>query len=366
MDGLDPSVDWSRAVYSPEIGVWAVVGIPSSPDTYAVSAYSKDGIKWTMNPPSTGGLPVQFGPIMQMGWNSITYGNTGPIFVAVSNGYDNWQTSRDSYYLNGVQSPTTNYSSVATSDDGINWTTSANLFPYAIWVVTFNPMSGYFEAVGDIADEQRTLYNSYGAQSSDGVTWQMTDLPFASIVANDICTGDLGVVMAGYKDSAGSTNATSAFLPNYSSIWITDSNLPLNERITSVKYLQGAYYAIGSYGLYTSSDGMTWTNLNITDVNGHNMFATASYFDGLNDIEYLNGVFTLHIFNWPAGATGVFYYSNNPHGPYDFGRYGNITYDDFYIRLSCDSKKMIGTGASASGQTVPLYSDDGITWNYVA
>jgi len=378
--GLGPGADWSRGVYSPELGIWVSTGKPFGPNTKAVSAYSYDGKKWIMNDSASGGLPVQHGPITQYGWRSVAYGNTsnGPLFVAVSDGYDNWLAPINGYYyyVDGQLTNPSNYVSVATSTDGINWVTGTGLFPYAVWNIIYDKTSNYFQCVGDIEDVHQSVYNSYGAQSQDGINWQMTNLPFAITECNDICYGTHGVVTAGVADGLPPQTAT-ALLPSTTTIWNTTSNMPSNENITGVKFLQGAYYAVGQYGLYESTDGLNWTNLNPTDVSGNTLLNAVSNYPTYSDIEYFKGQFILHVTtdvvqNYNAfWYNSQFYYSRNAQGPYELGIYGNIPVDDYWVQLSTADNPhggndiLIGLGYSATGQTCPLYSDDGIMWNKV-
>jgi len=371
--GLTPYASWKRGAYSPELGIWVSVAQPWGYTTEAVSAYSYDGIKWIMNDSSSGGLPVQFGPISQYGWKSVAYGRTpnGPLFVAVSDGYDNWTAQSNNYYVDGQLTNPSNYVSVATSTDGINWVTGTGLFPYSAWIITYDKTSNYFQCVGDVNDGYQTVYNSYGAQSQDGINWQMTNLPFAITECNDICYGAQGVVTAGVADGPGPQTVT-ALLPSTTTIWNTTSNMPLNEQIKSVKFLQGAYYAVGQYGLYESTDGQNWTNLNPTDVFGNTLLNVTGTNNSIgSDIEYFKGNFILHITNQNITYTyesGQFYYSKYAQGPYELGIYGNIPVDDYAIKLSKGDMNggndiLIGLGWSLSGQSCPVYSHDGITWN---
>jgi hypothetical protein len=367
ISGLGADAYWCRGVYSPELGIWVSVAIPQDYTTQAVSAYSYDGKKWTMNDSASGGLPVQYGPISQYGWTSVAYGNTtnGPLFVAVSNGYDNWISPTDvyynNYYLNGQLTNVSNYVSVATSTDGINWVTGTGLFTYAVWNIIYDNTSNYFQCVADIEDNQMSVYNSYGAQSQDGINWQMTNLPFAITECKDLCYGSLGVVTAGRCDG-GPPQTVTALLPSTTTIWNTTSNMPLNESIYSVKFLQDAYYAVGQYGLYESTDGQNWTNLNPTDTFGNTLFNAFPYYNFDGDIEYIKNNFVLHIV---TNSGGHFYYSQNAQGPYELGIYGNIPIDDYLIRLSTAREFVIGLGRSATGQTCPVYSYDGIMWKKV-
>ena len=385
--GLGPDANWSRGVYSPELGIWVSTGAPFGPNTQAVSAYSYDGKKWIMNTSESGGLPVQYGPQYQNGWKSVAYGNTanGPLFVAVSDGYDNWiaQSNAHNYYVDGQLTNPSNYVSVATSTDGINWITGTGLFPYSVWNIIYDKTSNYFQCVGDVEDGHQNIYNSYGAQSQDGINWQMTNLPFAITECNDLCYGSHGVVTAGVWDGPPPQTVT-ALLPSTTTIWNTTSNMPSNENITSVEFLQGAYYAVGQYGLYESTDGLNWTNLNPTDSFGNTLLnwsgSSWGWPSGSNlngDIQYFKGHFVLHISNivWNTNqitmVSGQFYYSQNAQGPYELGIYGNIPVDDYVIQLSTADNPhggndiLIGLGYSATGQTCPLYSDDGIMWNKV-
>ena len=311
-----------------------------TPDCPAVSGYSKEGIKWTYNLPSQGGLPVQYGPHSDFGWYSVAYGNTanGPLFVAVSNCFDNdGHNPGGTYYVNGQITTVDNYASVATSTDGINWTTGTGL-PYGYWYITYDPVSQYFQAVGGMVNNQA------GAQSIDGVNWQMN---VVNILIRDMCYGTQGVVAVGN---------TTQILPSYTTIWNLSSNMPLNESINSVKFLQGAYYATGKYGLYESIDGINWTNLNVTDVNANTLFAGMS----TGDIDYFNGCFILHMYMY--NRTGQFYYSQYATGPYSFSNYINIALDNFDINLSSNQNIIFGLGNLFGAIQNVAWSTDGINW----
>jgi len=359
---LPTDAHWSRGVYSPELQIWVTVGIPRLPGCTAVSGYSSDGTKWEYTSPTNNGLPVQYGPLQQYGWNSVAYGNTqsGPLFVAVSNGYDHWMRNGTTHYVNGQITDIERYVSVATSTDGIIWTTGTGLFPYGSWFVTYDPVSQFFQAVGDLADTQYSVYNSYGAQSIDGVNWQMTGFPYGNFEILDMCYGNSGIAAAGWQDGGDNDNvAVTNILPSSTTIWNLSSNIPSKETIFSVKFLQGAYFATGLYGLYVSTDGINWSNLNVTDVN-----ATPLFTGGLinSDIDYFRSNFVLHICS--GNGTGQFYYSKYPIGPYMLGvdNTGNIINDTFTIKLSSNKLIIIGLGYFNGQNISVVWSRDGKHW----
>ena len=370
--GLTPHASWHRGAYSPELGIWVSVAKPGGSTTEAVSAYSYDGIKWIMNDSASGGLPVQYGPMVQYGWKSVAYGRTpnGPLFVAVSDGWDQLAVPYyPSYYVDGQLQPGDVYSSVATSTDGINWVIGNSLYPICSWnSIVYNPVTNYFIVNGVLGTNTQNVTTT--AMSLDGISWVYLNNSQATYSPS--VYGSHGVVISGTYTAGGTQ-----LLTNGSTTWTLSNSLPLNEQITGVKFLQGAYYAVGNYGLYESTDGQNWTNLNPTDVFGNTLLNVTGTNNGIrSDIEYFKGNFILHITNqtWTAGnftyQSGQFYYSRYAQGPYELGIYGNIPVDDYEIKLSKGDLNLnggndilIGLGWSLSGQSCPVYSHDGITWN---
>jgi len=426
-NGLDPNVYW-RTSYSPELRIWAAVGIPSIQYPYGVSAYSYDGIKWTTVSPQDQGLPIQWTAYLpavnynsqdtwinsnmyhlQMvchGWKNVCAGliDTGyPGFVAVTGDF-NQSNCQDNQ----------NYHSIAVSHDGITWKVLPDQFPSRVcWTsITYQPATNEFVIIGD-TDPQCGV-GSF--KSKDGYNWvAVSGIPHDYNEIQSMVAGPDKIVAYGEPFSfslspePGPTMGTPFILDSTSpsSSWIGYLDTPTgnNENITQLIYdeFSTTYYGIGYHNVYGSSDGINWVPVNTNGISGTSIFQnnltpynTSSplsggylygFFSGTNlrnSILKLNDTYIIHMSygkGMPTGnvsnynfymygfdtlqqISGQFYYSNTGINGPWLLGSTNVT-DDMILDLYTDGKIAIGLGWSQSGNLTVAFSIDGMNWQLI-
>ena len=277
IDTTGPAVSLSYSKTTAGVGTETIFAnysepISSTPTISIDQPGSIDISNASMNTPaslwSTQTVPIS------AGWTSITYGNG--LFVAVSRSgiitspdginwilrqgdtYTNWSSVT---YGNGIFVAISNSTHVATSPDGITWTSGNGGVSWTNWnSVTYG--NGTFVAVSS-SDQVMT--------SSDGISW--TSRTGASSNNWSSVTYGNGTFVA-----VSPTTGNSVMTSSDGIIW-TIRTVPSSYSWESVTYGNGIFVAIRSYGRMTSPDGITWTD------------RTDAPYDGWNYVTYGNGLF---------------------------------------------------------------------------
>jgi hypothetical protein len=209
---LHPSADdtklWRDVAWSPELKLFVAVGSSSI-------MTSSDGVTWTSrtSPPGT--------------WASVAWSPEMGKFVAVGTGSSNNMT----------------YSS-----DGINWAT-APVGASTLNAITWSPEKHQFVAVG-IAGTHSVIINpdlSFTPspvliQGQDGVVWSKNDNAYVAV--------------------AGGASLGRTYISTDGLNWTLNNTPPVNGPWTDIAYAedQDLYVIVGTNGVMTSNDGVTWTS----------------------------------------------------------------------------------------------------------
>lgn len=176
-------------------------------------------------------------------WMDISLGNLGQLYGLVY--------AKGLFVATGDRPGGTN-GVILTSTNGINWTYRNSGFNGALWDVAFG--NNLFVAVG----------TSGGVQSTDGINW--TSNPDAK---GETVTFGGGKFVAAGAGASVSTNGT---------VWA--STLTNTVSIENVRHALGTFVAVGPSGIYTSTNGIHWTNRFVRTMQKLNAvdFANDSFF----------------------------------------------------------------------------------------
>ena len=259
------SPDWTSVAYGNSVYV-AVSGTSSN-----IAATSTDGITWTKRT-----LPFV------ANWNSVCYGATSALFVAVcSDVTTTGGTAIGSRFC-------------ATSPDGITWTRRAIPLPSVLaqnWTsVATNGTS--FVAVGSLADGTAT---TVGAYSADGITWSASTM--TSAIWRSVTYG------------AGAANRYVAVSSTTISNWDADGTGTWTNggAMTSANYLSIAWNGTRFYAVSGSSTVSMWSTDATSWTTGavlNNSTSRGVAWDGTNFV-IVSTTNSVNTSRTPAGTTGT-------------------------------------------------------------
>lgn len=351
-------------------------------------AYSSDGINWTGITPPMGGSNWKFvaynGTVFAIvgSWMSYTAYSTDGVNWSTGGALTGYQSYDYSTY--GLSAANGKFfikpSSVATvtsSDDGNNWTWYST--PSNVWItdVLYNgsnyiglayptsaaisPNGAAWTKIGTGADYNNSpIYyvngryisleqsSYYVRHSTDGLSWTSNYIPATGSWWSIAYGNGLYVLMFG--GAPGANTGVQAYYTSPDLTTWTGRNLPSALRTKQVKFINNKFWVGSGYpgyqeGLYSSADGITWTNsLNayICAVEyGKGKFVSLPGWDGYN-VGYTStdGV------SWASFTT-----------PWNLGC-GSIAYGNGIFVGACH---VYGTGGSSL-----IWSTDGVLWNKTA
>jgi hypothetical protein len=235
----------------------------------------------------------------------------------------------------------------ATSTDGVTWTnrSTGNLFTD----VAFGA-GRFFATVSSGVN---------GFYSTDGFTWTATTIGQSCLQVkhNGLAVGSGSLFVA--------TGPTGILYSSPDGITWTNRGQPTGGPLNSVAYGDGMWVAVGGTGFVASSpDGITWTSRSITGTSNLNFnavaygngrfFANADYINGAGG--YGGGWVSTNGIAWrPAGAI-----SNNGFPPSDMGalKFGGGTFfataQSNYVAVSSDGLQGGGAGFTLLANAAPL------------
>lgn len=252
----------SQVLNSVAYGNGVFVAVGSTIDRFSVS--SDGGKTWAEYPAPASGYQ----------WTSITFG--GGLFVAVSK-------------------KTGGSNVVATSPDGITWA-SRTISSSAMWSsVVYG--SGVFVAVAEY-DSTGSGTTTIAASSPDGITWTARTLPTLANWTSVAFNGGIFLAISVTTAAATSTNGTS---------W-TARTMPVTGN-SGANVSPGAssifVLCLGSSGLYTTTDGVTYTQRVVPY--GHNP-SRAAYGNGVYVVltsESTQALISYDAVNWSKKTTNL-------------------------------------------------------------
>ena len=357
------------AAWSPNLGIWVVVGNSGGGSSANVVATSPDGITWTGVPgyiTTSSNAPLRkgcwaFNPtgvlgsiyvIGELGGNSRIYtsadgSNWAFRSIPVSTAYNvGWNLS--------LFVATTSNTTVMTSPDAITWTNrSVNPGISATLGISYSPAWGVWIMCGN----NQSSGNAFGAiqYSYDGINWLNTAMNVANNTAGLILYDVQWNPTNNYFQIVGSN----AFIYQISSS-ATLSNIPQtfpsavfnNIFQTAWSPTLGLWAGVGSgtFSIASSPDGVNWTGRSTAfTTTGHGVAWNGSYFVAVGQ-----GTNTIAISS--NGTTWTAYASNA----------SNYTSAGYGIIWSSNLSSWVATGQANSGAggggTGFTTSPDGVTW----
>lgn len=209
---LYPSADeaktWRDVVWSPELKIFVTISSNSV-------MTSPDGINWTFRTTPTGS------------WSSVAWSSEAGKFIAVGIGSSN---------------------NMIYSSNGINWAT-APIGVNALNAITWSPEKHQFVAAGisvipsvTIASNLTTTSAPAGSLGLTGVAWSKNDNMYVA--------------------TAGGTGLGRTYMSNDGLNWTLNNTPPVNGPWNDIIYAndKDLFVIIGTNGVMTSHDGITWTS----------------------------------------------------------------------------------------------------------
>jgi hypothetical protein len=356
------------AAWSPNLGLWVVVGNSGGTSSTNVAATSPDGITWTGVPgfiTSAANAPLRKGC-----WAYNPTGTLGSIYVIGELGANsriytsadgsNWafrsipvSTAYNVGWNGNLFIATTSNTTVMTSPDAITWT-SRGLAPNITntYGIAYSPAWGVWIMCG--------FYNSATAGgaiqfSYDGINWNYTTMNVANNTAGLVLYDVQWNPTNNYFQIVGSN----AYMYQISSS-STLSNIPQtfpsatfnNIWQTAWSPTLGLWAGVGSgtYSIASSTDGVNWTGRSTA-------FSTAGYgvaWNGSYFVAVGQGTNTIALSS--NGTTWTAYASNA----------SNYTSAGYGVIWSSNLSTWVATGQAATGAggggTGFTTSPDGVTW----
>jgi hypothetical protein len=243
------------------------------------------------------GFPVGIRPAIQAAYGNSKYvllegynysGNSNAVYQSAdASGWSKVTTSGlTSVQLNhmafgaGVFVVTGNSGIIQTSTDGISWITRTSGTANNLYKVYF--LNSNFFAVG----QNRTLL-----KSADGITW--TAVTFSAGIATDMLMGltyGNGVYVITARTGGGGGGHVYRSTTATNNSWTYYANTPAFETVNRIQFLNNKFFCFNAgNNMYTSSDGISWTNITpsvvLTNPNGSTTAWNASHqiFNGVWD-----------------------------------------------------------------------------------
>ncbi|MHB8519142.1 MAG: immunoglobulin domain-containing protein [Limisphaerales bacterium] len=326
-------ITWNRPTSAALDGVSAVTyasGIFVSVGQRGVVFNSADGITWTNH---ASGASSWLSAVTYANGTFVCVGDGGAIFT--SDGGIAW-TSRTSLKADGLYNITSaNGTFVAvgwrsgakapilTSSDGVNWTSRDSGTSTGLGGVTYG--EGVFVAVGDQV-----------LTSSDGVIWTQR-ASLAGNWLNSVTFGN-GMFVAVGNNPGYTAGVIYTSFDGLNWTNRTSGSATASPYLLSVTYGNGLFAGGGGWGtLSTSVDGITWTN------------RTTATHATLSGIAYGNGTFVVVGYRWGAILTSTDGITWVDRTPTPAPQLGGVTYGD-------------GVFVAVGGATI-MSSYDGVAWS---